>query len=323
VSETWLKESIPSTSLYLPGYQIPFRADRSDNSGYGGLLIWVKDNISVSHKSELDHKDLECVWLEVAIKDFNLLLAVIYRPPSSTNAFWDILHEQIGLSVSYGYKNLMFIGDLNADLNTPAGKKLMNLASLNCLDIIIREPTRITLNTSSILDQCLTNQTNKITEVINDPPCSTNDHNTIGVKLSLNIPYPKAYKRFMWDFKHANFDLFRDNLSKDDFSFCENITDINTAVLKWTELILKAAHDSIPGKIVLIRTRDKPWFRSYLRCLKRKKDRAHVKAKQYNTIESWTIFKSKRNKYLNEIQKCKSNYENEQLRTLSNESCKN
>ena len=45
LSETWLKSTSNENLLKLNGYYGPFRRDRSDNSGYGGVLAWVRREI--------------------------------------------------------------------------------------------------------------------------------------------------------------------------------------------------------------------------------------------------------------------------------------
>ena len=45
LSETWLKSSIKSEKFTITNYYLPFREDRKDDSGYGDVLAWVKNDI--------------------------------------------------------------------------------------------------------------------------------------------------------------------------------------------------------------------------------------------------------------------------------------
>ena len=45
ISETWLKSTNDSNKFRLDGYHLPIRKDRQDNSGYGGILAWIKNCI--------------------------------------------------------------------------------------------------------------------------------------------------------------------------------------------------------------------------------------------------------------------------------------
>ena len=49
-SETWLNSKCCSTPLQLQGYQTPFRKDRSDDQGYGGVLAWISDTIAAKRR---------------------------------------------------------------------------------------------------------------------------------------------------------------------------------------------------------------------------------------------------------------------------------
>ena len=50
--------------------------------------------------------------------------------------------------------NILIIGDLNADFNSRQGHYLNSFAVKNSLNVLIKEPTRITDTSSSVLDQC-------------------------------------------------------------------------------------------------------------------------------------------------------------------------
>ncbi|MCU7958190.1 MAG: hypothetical protein KZQ67_16545, partial [gamma proteobacterium symbiont of Bathyaustriella thionipta] len=84
LSETKLNVSHPDSAFVIDGFQAPFRRDRKINSG-GGLLVYVKNDVRASRRSDLEHDNLECVWLEVKpVKSKPFLVGNIYRPPNST-----------------------------------------------------------------------------------------------------------------------------------------------------------------------------------------------------------------------------------------------
>ena len=41
ISETWLYDEFEVDKILMPGYSHPIRQDKSDNSGYNGVAIWV------------------------------------------------------------------------------------------------------------------------------------------------------------------------------------------------------------------------------------------------------------------------------------------
>lgn len=92
LSETKLNAVHPSLAFEVNGYQKPFRRDRGTNSG-GGLLVYVKDGISCSRRTDLEHEHLECIWLEIKPnKSKSFLLGNIYRPPNSS-VNWNSVFE--------------------------------------------------------------------------------------------------------------------------------------------------------------------------------------------------------------------------------------
>jgi hypothetical protein len=72
---------------------------------------------------------------------------------------------------------------------------------------------------------------------------------------------------------------------------------------------LKVAKETIPNKVVTVRPDDKPWFTNDLRRLLHVKNKSYRKAKNHNTPEFWASFRHNRNKYYQEIERSKQNYE--------------
>jgi hypothetical protein len=103
--------------------------------------------------------------------------------------------------------------------------------------------------------------------------------------LDLGLNYVRPYERKMWKFSSESFDILHENLNNSDFSFCDDITDVNEACKKWTDLFITNVEISIPSTVALIRPNDKPWYNNYLRRLLRIKNRAEKpKVKILNKI---------------------------------------
>lgn len=84
LSETKLSEVHPDASFEISGYQKPFRRDRKENTG-GGLLVYIKEGVSCSRRTDLEHERVECIWVEIKpINSKSFLVGHIYRPPNST-----------------------------------------------------------------------------------------------------------------------------------------------------------------------------------------------------------------------------------------------
>jgi hypothetical protein len=324
VSETWLNSKYNQDNLQLSSYQGPFRRDRPDDSGYGGLLAWVKNDICIRRRLDLESNRLELMWLELNIKDLHLLIGTIYRQPNSGMQFWMDLEENLENVYSSGLTEILIIGDMNADPSTQHGKYINDFANKYDLTCLINEPTRYSSSKNSILDQILCNVPEKIKQVRVEEPVSFNDHCTIIAEIKILKPKIESYTRLMWSFRSADFNLFRDRLLafNNDFNDLYINNDIDYLVDFWTRKFLEISKNIVPNKIVTVRPNDKPWFNNYLRRLLRQKTRMHNKAKKMDNPHYWNKFRQIRNSYFKKIKQAKKEYEDQKL-TLLRESPSN
>ena len=78
-SETWLCNNDKTEDFKLPGYQLPFRKDRSIGAeSYGGVMAWISDNIGCKRRQDLEPDDIEAMWLEISTFNKKLFLCVVY-----------------------------------------------------------------------------------------------------------------------------------------------------------------------------------------------------------------------------------------------------
>ena len=82
LSESWLSENVSTEEILFQNYQRPFRKDRVENS-YGGIIINIKENIPCKRRLDLEIDGLECIWLEIKLKNKNNS----FKPSLQTNKF--------------------------------------------------------------------------------------------------------------------------------------------------------------------------------------------------------------------------------------------
>ena len=110
VTESWLGPSIPDARVELPNFQAPFRRDRNENGG--GVSIYLSNNISGKRRKDLEHSDLELMWIEInSFSHRPLLLECCYRPPNSTMTFFEKLETNLENITD---KDLLLVGDFKA-----------------------------------------------------------------------------------------------------------------------------------------------------------------------------------------------------------------
>ena len=87
ISSSWL------TEISMPGYSF-IRKDRYSSKRGGGILIFIKDSLSVIRREELEYVQDEYVWFELKNGHASpLLLCFAYWPPNA-DLSWFILFEE-------------------------------------------------------------------------------------------------------------------------------------------------------------------------------------------------------------------------------------
>ena len=106
-------------------------------------------------------ENIEAVCLEIIKpKTQPILITTVYRPPSSNTNFMDDLENYLHVLDGQN-KELILTGDLNCDLSLSIlqshSRRLMDILELFQMKQVIADPTRITSNTTSLLDIIATN----------------------------------------------------------------------------------------------------------------------------------------------------------------------
>ena len=103
-------------------------------------------------------EDSEAIWIQVQLCKTNFLVGCVYCTPNESLEVFDYLDDLLRYATQ---KNLevIILGDLNCDyLNDSLGqtKRLLEFLAANELEQIIKEPTRVTCNTRSLIDLLVT-----------------------------------------------------------------------------------------------------------------------------------------------------------------------
>ena len=76
--ESWLLPEIPSSSIAVKGFRL-IRNDTDSGKRKHGVCVYVRDDLALGHV-HTDHPNT----VGIVLPEFNLLLLVVYRPPSNT-----------------------------------------------------------------------------------------------------------------------------------------------------------------------------------------------------------------------------------------------
>ena len=66
----------------MPNFKSPERKDRVRDHG-GGVMIYVKDSVHYTRRINLETLNIECIWIEIQLKQTQILFGLFYRPPNS------------------------------------------------------------------------------------------------------------------------------------------------------------------------------------------------------------------------------------------------
>ena len=118
----------------------------------------------------LEMPNLEAIWTELTMHLQKLLVSVMCRPPKQPT-FYENFEKQ--LEQIWGKrKNILIVCDLNADLlfkgkskaDTLEGRNLLQKRNQYKLSNVIKEPTRITNTTNTLLNLVITSDRSKISK---------------------------------------------------------------------------------------------------------------------------------------------------------------
>ena len=108
-------------------------------------------------------------------------------------------------------------------------------------------------------------------------PCDKSHHKVIYVKLNLKASLPPPYKRRVWDYNEANYNLIKETLSNTNWeAIFENSTP-DEAVKDFTNIILSTMSQFIPRKIITRNEQNTPWLTKSVKSKIKSKHRAYHK----------------------------------------------
>ena len=160
----------------------------------------------------------------------------IYRPPSAlVDSFAAI--EQLVKQIDDENKEFYLLGDLNAnmlDISNNATKNLISIMEQYQLTQTINTPTRKTMNSSSLLDVCLTPTPEKLitSRVV---PITLSDHYMIVVVRKINNHSKrKCHKKVEFrNLKHFNVENFQADLRSQEWELLDNQSCVDKMCEIW------------------------------------------------------------------------------------------
>ena len=320
-SETWLNDSIETDDLMLQSFNKPERNDRPGNS-HGGVLLYVKEGIHYKRRNDLELRNIESIWIEVANSHKRVLVSVFYRPSNSDSAYLSNIEDSIRLAIDTGISDIIITGDFNLNATTPNTlRNNESICSQFSLFQLIVEPTHFTEQSSSIIDlMFVTNKDNALLSGVGDPFLQQNIryHCSIYVILKFSKPTKSSFERNIWYYDKGNYNNLRNKARQTDWE-CLKDNDIDTYANNISNQVSGLAAECIRNKLVRMKPSEPPWITSNVKKYIRKRKRAYKKAQRTNINQYWLKFKTLRTQTTQIIRDAKQNlYDNITAKPASN-----
>ena len=299
LNETWLNSSWTDSELELNGYNF-IRHDRNDSQRGGGTAIYYSSKLLARQRTDLIHPDIKATWLEILLPNRKkLLICSIYRPPNMIYNNFKVCFESILEKTSTEGTELLLFGDLNCDMLprklSADARDLRQLFNVYQVIQLIKSPTRVTSNSSTLIDLALATDVGKIV-ASGVLQCSISDHSLIYLvrrarkprNTFRNIQFRnlKTYsaERFVADLHNASWEEIDTSLTVDDaWNVFKSL--LNNIIEKHAPLQSKRARaDSLP------------WLTSDIRTLMRQRNFHHKRAQKTKSTDEWETYKKLRNK---------------------------
>ena len=314
--ETWLTEKIPNNVISKQSYNI-FRQDRASSipgKKGGGVATYICNKYGkysqILHELSTVDPDIEQLWVQVTAPNHKrMLIANIYRPPSgNVTLAIDKIRKSLKLINKFNSFEIVIMGDFNIDMskrNVNGKKLLIELCRDFNLTELIKDPTRITCTTTSILDLIITN--------MNFIQCSGVHNQVISDHLPVYMIRKKERNKKSYkviesrNMKKYDKVLFQKELAKDTRWL--DYWNESMVTRKWDILyciILDCLNRILPKKKIRIRYNSPEWFSKDVLDSIMLKNKAFLNAARLKTAASWAEFREAKNGSQKLIRKSKA-----------------
>ena len=295
ITESKLDQTIPTNLITIPGYHEPVRRDRENNGrNGGGVLIYIADYLVFQHKTDLQLSTYEHIWVDIVYKNIKFSINALYRPPLDTVdshiQFADSCNELLNRLSNHKADHKILTSDLNFGncyckqpilahkaLDATAPDLFASHGFTQLIDI----PTRVTRDSTSLIDLFFTNNTDDIMCHGTLPRIA--DHDGVLASFKLDLQKQKAKTKIIYDYKNADVIGLTNHIKNFDFSSAVFSLPAALQAEKFDQILIDAFAQFIPCKTVTIRPNDQPWSNSYTRLLQRKKNRNYLIYKKINS----------------------------------------
>ena len=202
------------------------------------MALYLASYLAFNRRQDFEVPELELLWAEVFLSNTKILIGVCYRLHSNIasdiNQVLDSFQDSIDQINRMNYTMIIVIGDFNAHYSvdtqssTAIGSLFAYFLRGNNLTQLVKEPTRITATSQTILDFVITDSPGYCTSHSTLSPPANCDHNVVVAKFNLSVPRPKAYKRSVWNFSAVDDIALNNSLCSENWDELFNINYVDS-----------------------------------------------------------------------------------------------
>ena len=323
VTETLLQDKIPTSLVDIRGYVFE-RNDRNNNGG--GTGMYIKQDIEYIKREDLADNDIEATWIEINQKNCkSFILGVVYRPPDSSKHLsknFDKKFINTIEKVNNENKEILIVGDLNINyLSKDSHLQLKESIALQGMHQIIKEATRTTIDTKTLIDIILTNRPDNL--------CSASvilstlsDHDIIGCKRKINNIKASSIIITCRDYKNYDHIKVNAELSETDWSAVYNSEHVNTSWNALKEILTNIINKHAPLIQKSVKGKKSPWLSREVKAEMNSCDSLRRKFQRTRSGKDHQAYKQQRNKTNISVRKAKQEHHRKLLNDSSSNSQK-
>ena len=314
LNETRLDSTISDNLVHIEGYII-IRRDR--NRSGGGVCIYLRSNINYRLRADLNNEPFEILSIDIFKPNsvpFNI--TALYRPPSCNVGFFSSL-EKIVQTLDVESKEFILLGDLNCNYITENYDNQLNhlkqISETFQLTQLIKEPTRITPLSKTLIDVIFSNDPSRII-LTGVAHIGISYHSLVYAVRKIAIPTKNTHKYVTTrSFKNFNAESFISDLKEVPWNILSHCNTSDEMLEIWQELFTSIADVHAPIRSRRVRNKQSPWITSQIRKMIIDRDKLKKRAIITNDINLWVSFKKMRNLVTNKVKEAKSRYYHSQI----------
>ena len=178
------------------------------------------------------------------------IVTSIYRPPGKPVNYFNELESLFSMLEAQN-KESIIIGDINCDIDTPLDN---NTRHLSCIlnsfgyNQLIKEPTRTTSTTSTIIDHIMTNRPDVVSSS-GVKPCGISDHDVLYLIRNARAPKLKIPPKTIniRNYKRFNIQEFQHDLKGIPMEHIQLVSkDVDEVWLRWKAFFLNILDKHAP-----------------------------------------------------------------------------